>query len=435
MIAVIGLGYVGLVGSVCLAKMGHNVIGVDIDERKIELLQKGQLPIYETDLDKEFEEVRNKLEFTTDIREAVLKSEICFVCVGTPSRKDGKVDLSYVYSASQSIGKALKEKEDYTLIVFRSTIPPGTSKRLIIPILERESGKKYLKDFGYAFNPEFLREGSAIYDFFNPPKTVVGCESREISNKLFELYKPIPGPKIELPLVESEMVKYVDNVWHAIKVAFANEVGYFAKKFGADGRLVMEVFCKDTKLNISPVYLKPGFAFGGSCLPKDVKGFVSLAREQGIEIPIIGHIMDSNWSHIRKAKRIIKDVVPSPEVITIVGVSFKPGTDDVRESPAVYLARDLLDEGYNVKFYDPIVKLDNIKNYFGKGFLPITENDFFKSFEEAFDSTPYLVFTGSFTKVPEDPELYKDKFIFDLNGIFYDKENIKNFCKYYALCW
>ncbi|WP_456435075.1 nucleotide sugar dehydrogenase [Thermovibrio ammonificans] len=433
-VAVIGMGYVGIVGAVCLAKMGHEVVGVDVNERKISMLKEGKLPIYETDLDKYFNEVKNKLTFTTDTKEAVKETELCFVCVGTPPRPDGEVDLSYVKASAEAIGEGLKEKEGFYTVVYRSTIPPGTSHNLIIPTIEKHSGKKRGKDFGYAFNPEFLREGTAIYDFFNPPKTVVGTEEEEVAQLLFDIYKELPEAKIKLPIVESEMVKYVDNVWHAIKVAFANEVGYFAKRHGADGRLVMEVFCKDRKLNLSPYYLKPGFAFGGSCLPKDVKGFVAIAREKGIEIPLIEHVMPSNRKHVEKAKKMVEEVVPKTESVTIVGLTFKPGTDDVRESSAVYLAKELQEAGYTLNFYDPLVKREHIEGYFGKGFIDFSKVKFLNSPEETFKEKN-LVLTGSFKEIPQEPEAYEGKRVFDLNGLLYKRNDLIERCEYYGMCW
>ncbi len=430
-IAVIGLGYVGLVGSACLAKMGYNVIGMDIDSSKVDMLKKGKLPIYEEGLDELFQEVKSKLEFTTSIDEAVKKSDLCFVCVGTPSKKDGSVDLTYVEQAAKEIGESLKSLDKYYYVVYRSTIPPTTSQELIIPTLEKYSNKKYQKDFGYAFNPEFLREGSAIYDFFNPPKTVIGTTDEKTAQELLEIYKSMPNEKIVIPFVEAEMVKYVDNIWHAIKVDFANEIGYAAKQFGADGRLVMDVFCKDRKLNISPTYLKPGFAFGGSCLPKDVKGLLSLIKKKNIEEPLLESVLPSNYSHIKKAKHLIEEHAEGKEVV-ILGVAFKPGTDDVRESPAIYLAKELLDSGFKVYYFDPLVNAEKVRKTFGD-FIDIKDEDFI-SLENAINKKN-LVFTGSFTNLPKDTSLYKNKNIFDLNGVFYDIPEIRSLETYYALCW
>ncbi len=432
-ICIVGTGYVGLVGAACLAKMGHNVIGVDIDEEKINKLKKGELPIYESGLKELFEEVKDRLSFTTDIKEAIKKSELCFVCVGTPSRKDGRIELKYVRESASQIGEALKEKESSYLVVYRSTIPPGTSKNLIIPTIERKSGKKYNKDFFYAFNPEFLREGTAISDFFNPPKTVIGTESSYAKEKLFEIYKELPDEKIVCPIPESEMIKYVDNSWHATKIAFANEVGYIAKKCGADGRLVMEIFCKDRKLNISEAYLKPGFAFGGSCLPKDTKGLVQISREREVNSPLIESIIPSNWAHIEKSAELIEENSKEGEIV-IVGVAFKPGTDDVRESPAVYLAKKLIEKGKKVKLFDPIVELHHIESYFGKDFLPV--GTILKKPEE-YLSYRNLVFTGSYKPSKEETKMLKDEkyAIFDLQGVFYDEPEIREKENYYGVCW
>ncbi|WP_456456699.1 UDP-glucose dehydrogenase family protein [Thermovibrio sp.] len=432
-ICIVGTGYVGLVGAACLAKMGHNVIGVDIDEEKINKLKKGELPIYESGLKELFEEVKDRLSFTTDIKEAIKKSELCFVCVGTPSRKDGRIELKYVRESASQIGEALKEKESSYLVVYRSTIPPGTSKNLIIPTIERKSGKKYNKDFFYAFNPEFLREGTAISDFFNPPKTVIGTESSYAKEKLFEIYKELPDEKIVCPIPESEMIKYVDNSWHATKIAFANEVGYIAKKCGADGRLVMEIFCKDRKLNISEAYLKPGFAFGGSCLPKDTKGLVQISREREVNSPLIESIIPSNWAHIEKSAELIEENSKEGEIV-IVGVAFKPGTDDVRESPAVYLAKKLIEKGKKVKLFDPIVELHHIESYFGKDFLPV--GTILKKPEE-YLSYRNLVFTGSYKPSKEETKTLKDEkyAIFDLQGVFYDEPEIREKENYYGVCW
>ncbi|WP_457678127.1 nucleotide sugar dehydrogenase [Thermovibrio sp.] len=435
-VGIVGMGYVGLVGAACLAKLGHEVVGMDVDEGKIELLKKGTLPIYETGLEELFEEVRERITFTTSAEEVVKKSEVVFVCVGTPSRRDGKVDLRYVEASAREIGKALKSAEaEYPVITYRSTIPPGTSEGLIIPILEELSGKKAGRDFGYAFNPEFLREGSAIYDFFNPPKTVVGTKDERSGKKVLSVYtEEVKGKRFLVPIVESELIKYADNTWHAIKVDFANEIGTVAKAYGANGRKVMEIFCEDRKLNISPVYLKPGFAFGGSCLPKDVKGLNSLAKEKGLELPLVFNVIDSNFKHILRAADLIEKKAEGKEV-TIFGVAFKSGTDDVRETPAVYLAKELQRRGFKVKYFDPLVNAEKVKAYFGEDFLEISDEDFFKDFKEAWEKSKNVVLTGSYKELPEGKENYRGKKVFDLGGLLYEREEIKRFCDYYSLCW
>jgi len=435
-IAVIGMGYVGLVGAVCLAKLGYDVIGMDVDKERIEGLKNGKLPIYEPGLEDTFNEVRDKLEFTDDIKEAISKSNLCFVCVGTPSRPDGKVDLSYVEQVSEEIGNALKDKSEHYVVCFRSTIPPGTSENMIIPRIEKNSGKKRGEDFSYAFNPEFLREGSAIEDFFDPPKTIIGSKDEKAINELLRIYNKIPGLKITLPIPESEIVKYVDNTWHALKVAFANEVGLFSKACDADGRLIMDVFVKDTKLNISPVYLKPGFAFGGSCLPKDVKGLVSIAEEKNLLLPLVRSIMLSNENIIERSKELIEKHVPKSETVAIVGLSFKPDTDDVRESPAVYLAKKLKESGYKLRYYDPLVTPEHIKRYFGENFLPIEAEEFYSSLDELLENEKNIVFTGSFRNVPRNSKVYEGKTIFDFGGVFYKDSTIdRDKTRYYALSW
>ncbi len=428
------MGYVGLVGAVCLASMGNDVIGVDIDGAKIQTLEEGRLPIVEPFLDELFEKNVNNLTFSTDIIKSVKKSEICCVCVGTPSCRDGRVDLTFVKRSAEQIGEALRHKNDYCVVSYRSTIPPGTSYSLILPVIENVSGKKNGTDFGYSFNPEFLREGNAIDDFFHPAKTVVGSDDERVRDILFNLYKPISGEKIHTPVIESEIIKYVDNVWHAIKVSFANEIGYFAKMQKADGRLIMDIFCKDKKLNLSDYYLKPGFAFGGSCLPKDVKGFTAVAKEKQIDIPLISSIMNSNRFHILKAVKLIEDVVPKNEKVVIVGVSFKPYTDDIRETPSVYLAKELRERGYDILYYDPVVKAEHIKKYFGDGFIDISDSEFLSSPDEIF-LNKYLVFTGSYRDVPKDAHKYNGKRVFDLNGLFYNEDEIKKESNYYGMCW
>ncbi len=433
-IAVVGMGYVGLVGAVCLASMGHTVVGTDIDESRIAQLREGKLPIVEPNLDRLFSESANRLSFSTDTAAAVKESDICCVCVGTPSSPDGRVELGYVESSARQVGEGLREKNGYSVVVYRSTIPPGTSYSLILPIIESVSGKKRGEDFGYSFNPEFLREGNAIDDFFHPARTVIGSEDERVRDVLFELYRTVDGKKVHLPIVESEIIKYVDNAWHAIKVAFANEVGYFSKMHGADGRVVMDVFCMDNKLNLSPYYLKPGFAFGGSCLPKDVKAFVSITKQEGVDVPLVSSIMPSNESHIKKAARMIIDATPAGEELVIVGVSFKPLTDDIREAPSIYLARELQGRGYRILYYDPVVRADDVRRYFGEGFVKLRDEDFLDNLDDVFRRM-YLVFSGSFRDAPLDVDLYRDKWVFDLNGLFYEHKEIRSESHYYGMCW
>ncbi len=436
-IGVIGLGYVGLVTSICFASAGHKVVGLDTDKTKLKKLLNGELPLFENGLDRYFEKAKKlgNLEFTDDLNELIEKTHVCSICVGTPHNEDGSVNLDYIKDVTADIALSLKktrQEERYTICV-RSTIPPGTSEDVIIPIIEGVSGKKVGEEVGYAFNPEFLREGSAVADFFNPAKTIIGVLDDASARTVMNLFRDFPGEKFVVRPVEAELSKYVDNIWHAIKVSFANEVGYFAKKHGADGRLVMDMFVKDTKLNISPVYLKPGFAFGGSCLPKDLKGFIWEANRRRIEVPLIESVPESNTKHVEKAADLISEYTPPGERILIVGVAFKPGTDDCRESPYVYLAKKLLEKGYSIKFYDPFVRAEQIDKSFGEGFISVDDGDFYENLEEALDQNRYVVLSGSYNSIRLDS--LKGKTVFDLNGVLYGKNAVRGICEYHGLCW
>ena len=434
-VAIVGLGYVGLISAVCLAKLGHKVYGMDINSERINSLQKGHIPIYEAGLKEIFEEVKDNILFTSNINEALRKSEVCFVCVGTPSKRDGKIDLKYIEESAKAIGMALKESEKYIYIAYRSTIPPGTSKELIIPLIENLSGKQYKKDFGYAFNPEFLREGKAIDDFFNPPKIIIGTEDNKAYDFLSEFYRDLPSKKYRLNLTAAEMVKYIDNSWHAVKIAFANEIGFISKQYGIDGKLLMDIFRQDTKLNISATYLSPGFAFGGSCLPKDVKGLINLSEKYNIKSPLLTNVIHSNQSHIKKAAKLIVDNTENGECIIISGVAFKHGTGDVRESPSVYLARELITADRKVKFFDKYAGLKDIEDYFGKDFIEINEKNFLKSFNDIANYRN-IVFSGSYIPSTEkELNMLVNKKIFDLNGIFYKNFFIEKNNEYYGICW
>ncbi len=273
-ISIFGLGYVGAVSAGCLATDGHDVIGVDPNQTKVDLINKGVTPIIEKDIGEMIAKTAasGKLRATTDVREAVMGSDISLICVGTPSMLNGNLDLSYVRRVCEEIGAALREKGGFHVVVGRSTMLPGSMRNVVIPTLEQASGKQAAVDFGVCNNPEFLREGTAVYDYYHPPKTVIGESDPRAGDMLVELYKGMDAPLIRTDVETAEMVKYTDNNWHALKVAFANEIGNICKAVGIDGHKVMEIFCQDTKLNLSPYYMKPGFAFGGSCLPKDVQG-------------------------------------------------------------------------------------------------------------------------------------------------------------------
>jgi GDP-mannose 6-dehydrogenase len=356
-ISVFGLGYVGVVSAACLAKDGHTVTGVDPNQTKVDLVNSGHTPIIEDQVEELIAEAvdAGRLVATQDARRAVAETEISLICVGTPSQSNGSLDLSYVRSVCAEIGNAIGEKNQKHIVVVRSTMLPGTMPDIVLPALESASGKVAGTDFGLAINPEFLREGSAVFDYRNPPKTVIGRSDDETGNVVASLFSHFPGPIVMTDLRTAEMVKYVDNVWHALKVGFANEVGNIAKALGIDGHQVMDIFCKDTKLNLSPYYLKPGFAFGGSCLPKDLRAFTYKARALDLNLPILESILPSNELQIQKALRMV--TAKNKKKIGVLGFSFKSGTDDLRESPVVELIERLIGKGYDLQIYDKNVNM------------------------------------------------------------------------------
>jgi GDP-mannose 6-dehydrogenase len=356
-ISIFGLGYVGAVSAGCLAADGHTVIGVDPNATKVALINDGKTPIIEKDIGEMIGRcVRDKLLWaTTDVKEAVFSSEISLICVGTPSQLNGNLDLSHVRKVCNEIGAALREKEEFHVVVARSTMLPGSMRDVVIPTLEEASGKKAGVDFGVCNNPEFLREGTAVYDYYNPPKTVIGESDERAGAMLLKLYEKMDAPLVRTSVETAEMVKYADNSWHAVKVAFANEIGNLAKASGIDGHAVMEIFCQDTKLNLSPYYMKPGFAFGGSCLPKDVRALTYKGRSLDLDLPLLNSVLPSNEKQIEKGIKMITE--KGNRKVGILGFSFKAGTDDLRESPLVEVIEYLIGKGYELKLYDKNVNL------------------------------------------------------------------------------
>jgi GDP-mannose 6-dehydrogenase len=356
-ISVFGLGYVGVVSAACLSDDGHSVVGVDPNETKVSLISSGRSPIIEAEVDELIAAgvASGRLTAGTDAIAAIQETDVSLICVGTPSQPNGNLDLSYVEGVCADIGKGLKAKDDYHVVVVRSTMLPGSMLNVVKPALEAASGKRAGQDFGLAINPEFLREGSAVYDYRNPPKTVIGCSDERSGEIVSALYRELPGTTVVTDLRTAEMVKYVDNVWHALKVGFANEVGNVSKALGVDGHRVMDIFCLDTKLNLSPYYLKPGFAFGGSCLPKDLRAFTYKAKTLDLNLPILDSILPSNELQIRKAFDMVTN--KDGRKVGILGFSFKAGTDDLRESPMVELIERLIGKGYELRVYDKNVNL------------------------------------------------------------------------------
>jgi len=359
-ISIFGLGYVGSVTAACLAHKGYSVIGVDLSPAKVELLKSGRSPIVEPRMSELVTACHQdcRLQATTDSAAAVMNSEISFLCVGTPSLRSGKLDLGHISPVCEEIGRTLARKNSFHLVVLRSTVLPGTAVTIVIPTLEKASGKRMGKDFGVCVNPEFMREGTAVADFLDPAMTIIGAADSRHASLLRELYSWAPGRIFETSFTSAEMVKYVCNAWHALKVSFSNEVGTLAKQLDVDAEAVMEIFAADTKLNISSSYLKPGFAFGGSCLPKDVRALNYRAKELDLKLPLFDAIIPSNQEHLERA---VEMVLHSGKMkIAILGLSFKAATDDLRESPQVQLVKRLLGEGRQIHIWDDNVSLGRL---------------------------------------------------------------------------
>ncbi|HEV8429186.1 MAG TPA: UDP-glucose/GDP-mannose dehydrogenase family protein [Pyrinomonadaceae bacterium] len=356
-LSVFGIGYVGCVSAGCFAKEGHNVIAVDVNPTKVGIINEGRSPIVEPGIAEVIAEAvaDGRLSAITDSFEAVQRSEMSLICVGTPGKPNGSLDLRYVTRVCQEIGRALKEKTEWHTVVVRSTMLPGTTAEIVIPALESTSNKKAGKDFGVAVNPEFLREGTSLKDFYAPPFTVIGAQDSETASAVQQLYAGIDAPLHVTPIPTAEMLKYVCNSFHALKVSFANEIGNICKELDVDSHEVMEIFCHDTKLNLSPYYLKPGFAFGGSCLPKDLRAISYKAKELDVEVPVLSAILPSNRLQIERALNMVTQT--GRKRIGVLGFSFKAGTDDLRESPMVNLIETLIGKGYQLSIYDRDVSL------------------------------------------------------------------------------
>ncbi|MEM9550568.1 MAG: nucleotide sugar dehydrogenase [Pseudomonadota bacterium] len=354
-VSVVGLGYVGAVSTACLASLGHRVVGVDIDADKCDQIARGHSPIHEKDLGRLLSEgVENDLISTTDdLAWAVRDTDITFVSVGTPTAEDGGCDYSAIKAAARSIGVGIAQKDAFHIVVMRCSIPPGTTLGVMAPIIAKISGKTLGKDFGVAFNPEFLREGVAVADFYAPPKTVIGATDAKTARIVSRMFDPVDDNVITTSIETAEMVKYVDNVWHAAKVCFANEVGRLCKPLGVDSHDVMDIFVQDTKLNLSPYYLKPGFAYGGSCLPKEVRAVTHIGAQNGVDIPMIQALGQSNDAQIARAAEMALET--GARKVAVLGAAFKPGTDDLRESPILEVIATLCDAGIEVGVHDTAI--------------------------------------------------------------------------------
>jgi GDP-mannose 6-dehydrogenase len=350
-ISIFGLGYVGCVSLGCLAKNRHHVIGVDVSKTKVDQINCGKATIIEKDIEFIISEQKKEgnIEATMDAKDAVLRTEISIICVGTPSSDKGHLNLDFIFKVANNIGLALKDKSGFHIVVIRSTIFPGTCDK-VAALIEEISQKQRNVDFAIVDNPEFLREGTAVHDYFNPPLTLIGSDNLDAANRVAELYKVLPAEIIITDLQVAEIMKYVNNTYHALKISFGNEIGNICSEMGIDSQKVMEIFCKDKQLNISPYYFKPGFAYGGSCLPKDLKGLQTLAHDIYVDVPVINSIDKTNDIQIQRAIKMIYK--HGNKKLGFLGLSFKEGTDDLRNSPAVYIIESLIGKGCDICIYD-----------------------------------------------------------------------------------
>ena len=436
-VSVFGLGYVGSVSAASFAADGHTVIGVDVAPAKVASLNEGRSPIVEKGLDELIRDntANGRLRATTSTAEAVAGTDLSLICVGTPSRKNGSLDLTYLERVAEQIGEALRDKDAYHVVVVRSTVLPGTTHDVVIPALERTSGKKYGTGFGVTVNPEFLREGTAIHDFRNPPLTLVGHNYKSDAEPTQGLYSKVAAPMVTTTIRTAEMIKYASNTWHALKVTFANEVGNLCKRLKIDSHEVMDIFCRDEKLNLSSYYMKPGFAFGGSCLPKDVRAMQYRAKEVDLEMPVIQAILGSNQLQIQHAIDEIVDT--GKKRVGLLGFSFKAGTDDLRESPIVILAEALLGKGYQLCIYDKNVSIARLvganKDYINKQ-IPHLSSLLTENIDEVLEKSDVIVVGNA---APEFSEALTrtrpDQIILDLVRVKTDRTQIP--ADYRGICW
>ncbi len=433
-ISIFGLGYVGCVSLGCLAKNGHHVIGVDVSKTKVDQINSGKATIIEKDVDdiiRSQKELGN-IEATLSAKEAVLKSDISIICVGTPSSDKGHLNLEFIFKVAENIGLAIKEKGEFHIIVIRSTIFPGTCDKVASQI-ENISKKKRNVDFAIVDNPEFLREGTAVHDYFNPPLTLIGSDNKDAANKVAELYQKLPGEIIISDLQVAEIMKYVNNTYHALKISFGNEVGNICSELGIDSHQVMDIFCKDKQLNISPYYFKPGFAYGGSCLPKDLKGLQTLAHDIYVEVPVINSIDKTNNIQIERAVKMIYK--HGNRKLGFLGLSFKEGTDDLRNSPAVAIIESLIGKGCDLCIFDRNINISLLtgtnKEYIDSK-IPHLSSLMLNSAKQVIDNSDVIIIN---TKEKEFIPLLKecpDKMIIDMVRL---DESLLNNPNYVGINW
>jgi GDP-mannose 6-dehydrogenase len=436
-ISIFGVGYVGCVSGACLAEMGNEIVAVEPNETKVRMVNEGQSPIVEPGLNELLARMvkTGRLTATADWAKAVQSTELAMICVGTPSRPNGSIDLKYVLRVCEQVGQALAAKKEFFTVVIRSTVVPGTVESVVIPLLEKHSGKRAGVDFGVCMNPEFLREGTSIADFYNPPKTVIGELNAASGEGLARLYQKLSAPLIRTAIPVAELVKYADNSFHALKICFANEIGNICKLAGVDSHKVMEIFCMDTKLNISKAYLKPGFAFGGSCLPKDLRSLTYVAKANDVSVPMLSSLLESNQQQIRRV--IQKLLARKGQSLGFVGLSFKEGTDDLRESPIVEVIETMIGKGFKVRIYDRNVSLARLmganKEYIEKE-IPHVSDLLCGSLDDLIAQSDVLIVTN---KDPEYAAPLKrvagKKMILDLVRIFNADDQPSS--EYEGICW
>ena len=436
-LSVFGLGYVGCVSSACFAKEGHRVIGVDVSRAKVDMINGGRPTIVESGIGELVAEMvaAGRLSATTTAADAVRDSDVSLVCVGTPSRTNGSIDLRYVERVCEEIGAAIKTKSTRHTVVIRSTVLPGTVQRVVIPALESASGKRAGTDFGVCMNPEFLREGTSIRDFYEPPFTLIGTDDRSSAEAVSALYAGLEAPVHVTSTGVAEMIKYTCNCFHGLKVGFANEIGNICKVFGVDSHEVMRIFCLDTKLNLSPAYLRPGFAFGGSCLPKDLRAITYHARTNDVQTPILSATLDSNQRQIERAYEMVR--AAGSRNVGVLGLAFKAGTDDLRESPMVSVVEMLIGKGTNLAIYDRDVSearlMGSNREYIERE-IPHIWSLMRGSVEEVIESSEVIVIgngSGEFRRI--EPKLRSGQIVIDLVRAFGDR--MSNGDGYRGICW